>query len=322
MSLMKMGLPGRLRGVKFAADASNVIRTIPTLGGFLSLNMLCYLQSSPHLSFDYRDFASCGPGSRIFLQAMFGPGINSVAMEEAGLQWLQENQWTYYASIGVDPPHAWELGIRPGMRVLDFENALCWCHRYVHEYLNKDYSSFADLPMPETRNDEFHAPAWCEEEKDVLNPSRPVFVDDYDQAKLKAENPEIEDQQGTWEVEKVVGRLGNRTDKDGLLRVRWKGYPPEEDTYERVSSLMEDAEEATKEWLDWEDTVWDTIAQVKKDYPYQGEWKSSQVKQEVVTRATETRSSRHVTPKKGLRSAPHTAPRDWPSKRVKIDADS
>ena len=264
LALMRMNLPSQLLECHLACDASYMLRTVPTLGGFLSLNMLCYLNESPHLSFSYRNFASCGPGARAFLRVMFGPAINSIAMEEAGLCWLQEHQWDYWATIGVDPPHAWELGIRPGMRVLDFENALCWCHRYAHDYLRLGYGSLADLPDPLTRQ-YASPPAWCDEELHIKHRSRPVLPDDYDESLIKAQH---EGYDGIWEVERIVGRRGGRTDRDGLLRVRWKGYPPEEDTYERVSSVMKGAAEAVASWLAWEEKVWATIATIKEDFVY------------------------------------------------------
>jgi hypothetical protein len=92
------------------------LQTLPTLGGFLSLNILCMLNQTPHFDWPYRTFASCGPGSRKCLQRMFGKEvINSVAMEEAGLRWLSDNQWRYWARLGIDPTYANDVpGIRPG----------------------------------------------------------------------------------------------------------------------------------------------------------------------------------------------------------------
>ncbi|ORX36963.1 hypothetical protein BD324DRAFT_627842 [Kockovaella imperatae] len=263
LALMQMGLPAKLLSCHYAVDASNILRTVPTLGGFLSLNMLCYLNDSPHLSFSYRNFASCGPGSRAFLRAMFGPCINSTAYEEAGLHWLQKNQWQYWAALGEDPPHAWELGVRPGVRVLDIENALCWCHRYVKDYLRLGYGSVADSTMPVVKPEAF-APAWCDEEKNALNQSKAVFDDDYEEAAAKTRPVK----EGVWEVERVVGRKGNRTDPDGLFRVRWAGWPPEDDTYERASTLRDGSADALAEWLEWEGTVWSSIAQVKEKHLY------------------------------------------------------
>lgn len=204
--------------------------------------MLTSLQGSPHLRFYYRNFATCGPGSRAFLQRMFGrSAINSVPMEQAGLKWLYDNQWTYWARIGETPPHAWSLGLRPGMRVLDLENALCWAHRYVNAYERKGYQSFADLPAPD-----FDAaltatmPAWCDEEKYADTANKIAFVGDYDEELLKRKQEELrqaDEGEDVYEVEKIVCRKGQRTDKNGLFRVRWKGYPPEDDTWARASSL-------------------------------------------------------------------------------------
>ena len=249
MSLMEMGMPERLRSCSYAIDASYILQTAPTLGPFMSLNMLCYFNDTPHVKFSYRDFASCGPGSRFFLRKMFGKRtINSVAMEEAGLRWLYEHQWRYWARIGSDPPHAWDLGVRPGMRVLDFENALCWCHRYVNGYQQKGYASLADVSHPRydpSVTDVASMPAWCEEQRQIGDVNKTRFKDDYEEerGKLECLGEEV------YEVEKVVCRKGSRDDRDGLFRVRWKGYPPEDDSWERASSLRNGAEEVSESGL-------------------------------------------------------------------------
>lgn len=251
---MESGLPQRLLDCKYAVDASHILQAFPTLGGFLSLNTLCSLNDSPHMKLYYRNFASCGPGSRQFMQRMFGKSaINSVAMEAAGLKWLYDHQWTYWARIGEDPPHAWAIGLRPGMRVLDFENALCWAHRYVNAYLSKGHRSLADLPPPEYDPETVSyssMPAWCDEERHADDPNRAAFESDYEeeeekrrQAALDREDEDVPDE--CYEVEKIVTRKGHRTDKDGLYRVRWKGYPPEDDTWERASALGEGAKEVS-----------------------------------------------------------------------------
>lgn len=94
MSLMEMGMHNKILDCKYATDAGAILQTVPTLGPFLSLCLLCYLNTSSHLNLSYRNYASCGPGSRGFLQRIFGRSvINSTAMEEAGLKWLYTNQW-------------------------------------------------------------------------------------------------------------------------------------------------------------------------------------------------------------------------------------
>lgn len=146
---------------------------------------------------------------------------------------LGEVGW-YWARIGEDPPHAWTLGLRPGMRVLDIENSLCWCHRYINDFERKKFGNLAELshPIPNEMTELASESAWCEEEK---HDSRLETDDD--------ERPTEID--GVYEVEKIVGRKGNRTDRDGLFRVRWKGYLPEDDTWERASSLKDGAKEVS-----------------------------------------------------------------------------
>lgn len=313
-ALMEMGMPERLLTCEYATDASAVLQSAPTLGGFLSLNMLVNLNQSPHVSFKYRNFASCGPGSRKYLQAIFGSNvINSVAMEEAGLKWLYDNQWRYWARLGENPPHC--KGLRQGMRVLDFENALCWCWRYVAAATKPGApKSMHTMEAPEV-DKEMEAtvsmPAWCEEEWEAHHISKTVlkgdpleemaklpplkrkrggFIiakvenskegesavvadetsqfahavkDDNDdlegisdrvhqpmdqfvqkrqagqEEKLEPDEGEGEEVEEVYEVEKVIDFRRNR------YRVRWKGYMPEEDTWETEETVREGAEEAS-----------------------------------------------------------------------------
>jgi hypothetical protein len=244
---MRASLPDQLKACKYAVDASYVLQTIPTLGGFLSLNILTYLNDTTNFQWVYRNFATCGPGSRSLMQRMFGKqAINSVAMEEAGLKWLTEKQWTYYARLGLDPSHEWETGLRPGMRALDIENALCWCHRYINAFSTKDVRSLNDLPLPsydpavETNTG---PPAWCVEERWRTSSSRTVW--DGEHAEIDDRLSAVDDDEQVYEVEKVITRLGSgnpsQRKKNDKFRVRWLGWTPEEDTWETQQTLADGA---------------------------------------------------------------------------------
>jgi hypothetical protein len=260
MTLMQCDLPRKLEECKYAVDASHILQTFPTLGGFSAQNIMIALNDSPTLSFQYRTFATCSPGSRSYLKRLY------------------EAQWRYWARIGVDPPHAWQVekGMRPGMRVVDIENALCWCHRYVNACQRKGYRSMADIPAPTydpAITETASMPAWCDEQSQINSSSRATFMGDYEEESMKQQ----EEEEGVWEIEKVICRKGQRNDKDGLFRVRWKGYPPEEDTWQRGSSLKEGAEEVLKEWLEWEEKVWGTIERITKENPYTRPWPGMKV---------------------------------------------
>lgn len=246
MAMMESDLPAQLKSCRFAVDASNVLQTIPTLGGFLSLNILCFLNDTPQFTWLYRDFATCGPGSRNYLRRIFGPCISNAEMEDAGLKWLTEQQFKYYARLGQDAPHEWENGLRPGMRVLDVENALCWAHRYVNAYMGEGrrrgkpkLKSFADLPMP--RYDPAvtegctHA-AWAAEKRHVGNSSEAPWATAAEDTLDGAISEQGED---VYEIERVVAKRGR------LFRVRWKGWPPEQDTWETEATLRDGAEEVS-----------------------------------------------------------------------------
>ncbi|KAK6903339.1 hypothetical protein I203_108604 [Kwoniella mangroviensis CBS 8507] len=276
LAIMLTSLPTKLLECSYAVDASYLLQTIPTFGGFLSLNILCYLNDTSNYTWYYRNFATCGPGPRSYLGRMFGGKsvINSLPMEEAGLIWLYEHQWKYWTRIGEDPPHAEELGLRPGMRVLDIENALCWCHRYINAYEKKGYGNFSQMTKPtydKEMSDNTHEPHWCIEEKWLKSTSKVIYKDDLDEISRKLghvveEGKEVEE--NVYEVEKIITRRQGSKLKDGWFRVRWKGYTPEEDTWEKQSSIKQGAEESLQDWLDWEKNVWDCIEKVKKEYPY------------------------------------------------------
>ncbi|WWC60707.1 uncharacterized protein I303_103283 [Kwoniella dejecticola CBS 10117] len=285
LAIMLTDLPERLQLCKYAIDASELLLTVPTFGGFLSWNIICYLNDTTHFKWFFRNFATCGPGPRSFMARMFGGKqvINNDAMEEAGLIWLYENQWKYWAGIGEDPPHAWELGLKPGMRVLDIENALCWCHRYVNAFerngsgkgKGKGIGNLGQIPLKgfdKSKTDNSSEPAWCVEERWVNTASRVTYKDDAEERANELDHVENEDDD-VYEVERIVCRkTGNARSGEcknqTLFRVRWKGYPPEADTYQDARTIKAGAEESLQEWLDWEKSVWDSIDQVKKDYPY------------------------------------------------------
>jgi len=158
------------------------------------------------------------------------------------------------------------------MRVLDIENALCWCHRYIAAFEKKGLRSFADEPLP--RYDPLlekstGPPAWVIEEKWRNSTSRARWDSDH-----KEEDDrlfEVDGQEDVYEVEKVITRKSTRPAgrKDvGLFRVRWKGWTPEEDTWESAAVLRDGAEEALQEWIDWEDAVWGAIEDIKVNKPY------------------------------------------------------
>ena len=247
---MDLDLPHRLKQCEYAVDASKLLQSIPTLGAFLSLNILVYLNDSTHFNFQYRTYASCGPGSRRYIQRIFGTQIRSVGEEESALKWLYDNQFTIWNRLGGEIPFASDLdGMKPGLRCLDFENAMCWCERYVSSYTKKNLKSLADLPLPDFNEssapgiDVSDEPSWCVNQHDVTSVNQKTEDNDGEVKGLDVDDEkQLED---VYEVEKIIARTGNKDDKDGIFRIRWKGYSPEEDTWERASGLRIGANEVS-----------------------------------------------------------------------------
>lgn len=210
-------------------------------------SLLCYSSDSPHVNLDDRDFASCGPGSRATLQKIFGPCINSVLMEEAGLKWLERNQWRYWARLGEDPPVCPGLG-RSGLSVLAIENALCWHHKY----LRAQSQAGAALAPP---------PVFVQSETDLA--CRPADEPDPDDWKQQVGCEAEAD--GSYEIEKIVN-----VKNDNQYRVRWAGYPPEQDTWEHRSTLQATAKEALQDFVDWRRSIADGIKKIRKVNKFTG----------------------------------------------------
>lgn len=157
------------------------------------------------------------------------------------------------------------------IQTLDCENSLCWAHRYVNDFTRQGYKSLNDLPFPtfDPSADEATFPAWCDEQQNADTSSKAIFAGDYEEEAAKLEEL-VDIGEKVYEVEKIVSRKGNRTDKNGLFRVRWKGYPPEDDTWEKETDLRDGSGEVVDEWKEWEERVVGAIKRIKDEEPYTG----------------------------------------------------
>lgn len=137
----------------------------------------------------------------------------------------------------------------------------------IHRRIRKEeqHALFGDVPAPvydAEVTETAHEPAWCVPEQHIGDWRL------FDEAAARLDH--LDDGEDVYEVEKVVGRRGGngRGDTTGLFRVRWRGWAPEEDTWETAAVLKDGSEEVLDEWLDWEKRVWAAIEDVKQNKPF------------------------------------------------------
>ncbi|CDU22482.1 related to SET2-Histone methyltransferase [Sporisorium scitamineum] len=102
--MIRMRLPDRLAGLHHMHDAHALLSTFPSLGPFLAMQLLLDLNLSEHFDFSEEEFAACGPGSRNCLVDIFGKFVSGFELEAMRwIQDNQDHYWAKYGI--TDVPH-------------------------------------------------------------------------------------------------------------------------------------------------------------------------------------------------------------------------
>ncbi|TKY88179.1 hypothetical protein EX895_002889 [Sporisorium graminicola] len=97
-------LPSKLVGLHHMRDAHALLTTFPSLGPFLAMQLLLDLNLSEHFDFSEEEFAACGPGSRNCLVDIFGKFVSGFELEAMRwIQDNQDHYWEKYGI--TDVPH-------------------------------------------------------------------------------------------------------------------------------------------------------------------------------------------------------------------------
>ena len=195
-----------------------------------------------HFNYSEDEWVALGPGSLECLRKMFGPDVRGHELD--ALRWLHQTQHEHFARLDLSPDRIPQLvrGRAAGLSMVDMEHALCECEKYsrgVHPTIQGRRQKvgkrlFVPRPEPITAEVPVH---WLH----AGSRRRTVY----------AEPPPLEvevDGQAVYEVSHIVAEKNRTEVADPLYLVRWVGWGPDDDTWQRESTLVDGAPEVLEEW--------------------------------------------------------------------------
>ncbi|PIL24999.1 hypothetical protein GSI_12887 [Ganoderma sinense ZZ0214-1] len=227
--MMEEDLPSQLQKLEHLKDAHGRIMLFPGMGEFMALQLLLDLNMTAHFNFSEDEWVALGPGSLECLRKMFGNKVRGHELD--ALRWLHRTQHDHFARLGTPPEGLPKLieGRPGGMSMVDMEHALCECEKYsraAHPSIpgrRQKVGKRLFVPRPGSITAEV-PDHW----RDPNNRRRTVFN----------EPPAMEvDGDLVWEVSHIVAEKKKNTAGDPLYLIRWVGYGPDDDTWERESTL-------------------------------------------------------------------------------------
>lgn len=239
--MMTEGLPEQLKKLQHLQDAHGRIVLFPGMGDFMALQLLLDLNMTTHFGFSEDEWVALGPGSMECIRKMFGADVRGHELD--AVRYLHRTQHQHFARLNVSPGRIPRLahGMRSGLSMVDIEHALCECEKYsraAHPSIQghrQRVSKRRFVPHPEPITAE--AP-----EHWLNNESRRQFV-------FTDPPPVVVNGVDFYEVSHIVAeRKGANAVADPHYRIRWTGYSPEVDTWERRSTLVDCAPLVLADW--------------------------------------------------------------------------
>ncbi|EIW58728.1 uncharacterized protein TRAVEDRAFT_58866 [Trametes versicolor FP-101664 SS1] len=227
--MMEEDLPGELKKLHHLKDAHGRISLFPSMGDFMALQLLLDLNMTAHFNYAEDEWVALGPGSLACLQKMFGPAIRSFELD--ALRYLHRTQHAHFARLRVRPDCIPRVpGRAHGLSMVDIEHALCECEKYsrafhpgiVGKRLKVAKRVFAPRPAPITADVPAHWLAGARRRTEGLLRPGAITVGG------KKE----------YEVEHIVAEKRNQSGSDPLYLIRWVGWGPDGDTWQRESDLV------------------------------------------------------------------------------------
>lgn len=192
-----------------------------------------------HFNYSEDEWVALGPGSLECLRKIFGPNVRGHELD--ALRYLHRTQHYHFVRLYTHPRDVPKLSGRPpGMSMVDIEHALCECEKYSRAYhptiqgrrQRVGKRQFVPRPGPIT---------------DIV-PEHWLDPETWPSQEFNAPQPFLVGGEPCYEVSHIVADKRGTQAEDPLYLIRWVGYGPDDDTWERASTLLDGAPEVLQEW--------------------------------------------------------------------------
>ncbi|EST08335.1 Chromo domain protein [Kalmanozyma brasiliensis GHG001] len=304
--MIRTGLPEKLAELHHMRDAHSLLVTCPGLGPFLAMQLLLDLNLSEHFDFNEEEFAACGPGSRAGLVEIFGKYVSGFELDAMRwIQANQDHYWAKYGIANVPhlcPARKPGLNVVDIEHTLCevFKYRRAKGRMEATPAVGRSGrrrgrgASSAATPTPSPRPIKTERPIKLEDDQDGVDgldfdhirsngskTSAPEKVRTFAATSSTVtghlpakwlvprppdnyEKPPPIDRSGeeVYEVSHIV----TITPTHSKCLVRWKGFGPEDDTWELTEELCSGgAKEAVDEFMKWLATVRDEITKMLEE---------------------------------------------------------
>ena len=196
-----------------------------------------------HFNYSEDDWVALGPGSLECLRKMFGPGVRGRELD--ALRYLHRTQHAHFKRLATPPgriPRLCAAATR-GLSMVDIEHALCECEKY----------SRAAHPSIQGRRQQVAKRAFVPREGPITAavPAHWLDPESRRQHTFTYPPPDVVNGEALYEVSHIVAEkksAGAAAVNDPSYLVRWVGYGPSDDTWERRSVLAQGAPLVIKQW--------------------------------------------------------------------------
>ncbi|THH07988.1 hypothetical protein EW145_g3016 [Phellinidium pouzarii] len=229
--MMDNGLLGKLMECEFMADAFDALYVYPSMGDFMTFQLLINLSYTPLLNFNENDFVIAGVGAMEGLRKCFSPTSLTRGSEEELIRWMTETQDEHFERLGLEFSGLGKRG--RAMTLVDVEHTLCEVHKYSRLVSERSFAHGKRFtPVTE------ELPRYPALPKAWNHPARRL---------VRRRPGKYEHPQKQFVVSKILDKA---IDENGnvIYFVDWQGYESSDRTWEPASILLEDAPLAVEDY--------------------------------------------------------------------------